>query len=116
MCNGQGGQVVEIDSEEKWSEIVTYIGNDPALQPALYSGGYWVGATDEAKEGSWLWVTSGRSVSPWAIFHFILTFDDTKDCTVLITSSLEAAVWECGTSKPVICEIGENSWTCRFVD
>ena len=114
--------MVEIDREEKLMEIGTYIDNDPAFLPAAQSGGFWVGATDEAEEGSWLWVTSGRSLSSWAVSWFGLSslsaLSDTEDCTVLIEQIGAATkkTWECGSLKPVVCEIGENSLTCKFVN
>ena len=106
--------MVEIESQEKWDEIKTIIDNDPARQPELYSEGYWIGATDKAVEGSWLWVTSGRSVTSWAISQFVLEAvwspnGPYENCAVLTMDIIYMRAWNCEASKPVICEIGENN-------
>ena len=117
LCNGQGGQVAEIESAEKNSELLNYIHDDPALRPALTTmseGGYWIGATDQAVEGNWLWATSGRTLTETSLNHFyswhLMAFG--RRCAVFWQNG--NSDWDplaCNATRGVICEIGENRST-----
>ncbi|MDO5784599.1 MAG: S-layer homology domain-containing protein [Eubacteriales bacterium] len=64
-CEEQGGHLATITSAEE-NEIVT----------RLVKGGtkaqYWLGGTDEAKEGTWVWVTG----EPWTFWGPKVTFNN----------------------------------------
>ncbi len=55
-AEARGGHLATITSAEEWSECVQQVGDQIMLR---YRG--WIGATDEASEGDWRWVTG----EPW---------------------------------------------------
>ena len=112
LCSDQGGRLVEIDSQKKQDEITPYLAADPATSGLTY---FWMGATDEAVEGSWVWTTSGRPVtfSNWrpgqpggglaeGCTLFNLTANGLWQDNVCVQPSSYG-------KRKAICEIGENS-------
>ena len=112
LCSDQGGRLVEIDSQEKQDEITEYLANNPILA----SSGYWMGATDEAEEGSYVWSTSGREVT---FFYWEggqpgpgATTMQRQDCLALNSKWYDV---ECGLTRGAICETGESRLTCQYI-
>ncbi|MBU1692860.1 MAG: hypothetical protein KKC51_02740, partial [Verrucomicrobia bacterium] len=58
----RGGYLATVTSAAEWTELVNQVG-----AAALAGREVWLGATDEAKEGTWRWVTGENwSYSRWA--------------------------------------------------
>ena len=86
ICAGNGGFLATIENEEKRVALQNYYKKNVATQTKNYflaaldffsgSGStevkraYWVGASDQAREGAWTWDGSGRNVSDSAWFFF----------------------------------------------
>ena len=86
ICAGNGGFLATIENEEKRVALQNYYKKNVATKTKNYflaaldffsgSGStevkraYWVGASDQAREGAWTWDGSGRNVSDSAWFFF----------------------------------------------
>lgn len=60
-AEARGGHLVTVTSEQEWTEIKSRLGD-----PSGEWGSPWIGATDEAREGEWTWVTGER----WGYSHW----------------------------------------------
>ena len=110
LCSDQGGRLVEIDSKEKQDEIFEYLTAGPSFQ----TDNFWIGATDEAVEGSWVWSTSGRPVTftNWRAGE-PSNWSANQHCGRLVRlNHANAGKWEdveCNQLIMTLCEIGEHS-------
>jgi hypothetical protein len=101
-CEAAGDQLAVFSSREEWGVIqATLISGRPSV---------WIGATDAASEGSWLWVDgSPMMFSAWAPGEPNNSGDE--DC-------VEAAdQWNdlnCGDARPGVCQ--RTGWAVRASD
>ena len=87
ICEKNGGYLVEVDTVEEKEALQAYLEEDeswlfkmfgcvapvpvgPFLVPCIWGTkarhsipGWWIGASDEKEEGTWMWETSGRPVN-----------------------------------------------------
>ena len=60
-AESRGGHLLTITSDAEWIEIAKQIGD-----AAAYNSPFWMGATDEAQEGTWKWITGEEwNFSQW---------------------------------------------------
>ena len=113
--------MVEIDSQEKHDEIARHIDVDLGERTNYF----WIGATDEAVEGSWVWRTTGRPVvstyqepgkavmsTYWAAGQPGDSVQS-QNCVVFGLDKWQdlecsGATWASASRRGAICEIGEN--------
>jgi hypothetical protein len=94
FCQSLGADLLVIDSKEKNALVAALSISDP-----------WIGATDAAKEGTWLWV-SGKAATyqNWNSGE-PSNSGGNENCAVLLTSV--SGKWNdasCDGEKPFICE------------
>jgi hypothetical protein len=53
FCQEQGGHLVEVDGPQEELMVEMLMSSHTA------TGAYWLGATDQAAEGAWMWAASG---------------------------------------------------------
>lgn len=66
ICSGLGGKLLEWDTAEQ-HEVVNAIVYDKFTEAGVND--WWIGATDDAQEGVWLWASSSQPLPadfPWA--------------------------------------------------
>ena len=110
LCSGHGGQVLELSGEEIAELRFSFIRPDPDLARVLFTTpGFWIGATDQAVEGSWLWVTSGKPLPSFLGPPYMDRWGGGR-CAAFAeyTGSSELRQMECNETLGVLCEIGKN--------
>lgn len=64
-CEGMGGHLATITSAEEQAVVQKLVAEGTQAQ-------YWLGGTDEEKEGEWKWITGEK----WSFWHSTVTFNN----------------------------------------
>jgi hypothetical protein len=93
LCEASGDHLVVFDTPEEHAQVHAMFGDE-----------YWIGATDELVEGTWITPTGCPGYLPWSFNEPSDTAGD-EDCASLNTPG-ELNDLQCGTLKVPLCESG----------
>lgn len=110
-CEAGGGRLAEVTSAEENAAVVA---------AASGASGFWIGATDAAEEGTWLWAWSGRPLSyhtysNWAPGEpndaYAAVVETSEDCLQVFGDAHDVlehqGAWNdarCTLNEPYVCE------------
>ena len=103
QCLKTGGHLVDINSAEENK----FVGG---LGPKSRRRMIWIGLTDQAKEGEWVWITR-KAANFTALFSYARQRNTALNCAAQAGSDQNfqwGAIW-CGAGRQFFCEKGKNS-------
>jgi len=109
LCQQIGGDLARVDSANTFREIYKYI------REFGLSADVWLGGTDQASEGDWLWTEGDRverGMPFWGLSHSVLGYkqnpDKNKDLNCLVMKEDLFYYWDadnCANLNAVLCSV-----------